>query len=77
MAKTPPVQTTDLNDANSVLSKRQLGEINRGLSAVDAAVKECDLAESCGNDCETRREELEAIRTQLNLFKSTYFPGAK
>jgi hypothetical protein len=62
---------------NPTLAKRQLSEINRGLSAVNSAVQECDLAETCGNDCQDRRDALESIRRDLNRFKAAYFPEAK
>ena len=60
-----------------ILAKRQLGEINRAMSALVKAEEECTLAENCGVDCDQRRTDIEQARLQLQLFKSTYFPSEK
>lgn len=64
-------------EINPILSKAQLSAINSARSGVDRALTQCDLAESCGVDCESRRQELDAIREELDMFKRTYFPSAK
>lgn len=59
------------------LAKRQLSDINRGLSAINSASEQCDIAERCGVDCTAQRDQLELTREQLNAFKREYFPDAK
>ena len=64
------------NLLDPIMRQRQLSEINKALSKAAEVEAELDKLETCGADCQQRRETVHEQRTILNAFKRTYFPDA-
>lgn len=60
--------------SDSPLAKAAFSEIQKGLAAVAAGRKYCDLAEAAGIDCEEWKSVLEMLQRRAEDIKRVYFP---
>lgn len=64
-------------EVNQILSDRVYKDIQKALSGLDKADQEAEVAGSCNFPMDDLRQDVAAIRQQLQLVKSNYFPGKK
>jgi hypothetical protein len=60
--------------SESPLAKAAYAEIQKGLAAVAAGVKHCELARAAGLDCTEWESTLDLLRGRLDQLKAVYFP---
>lgn len=60
-----------------IVSARALAEINKGLNLAYEIELEMEKLESCGAECQQRREVVNQNKLILQAYKRVYFPDAQ
>jgi hypothetical protein len=59
---------------DSPLAKAAYQEIQKGLAAIAAGVKHCEMARAAGLDCSEWEDTFDLLRARLDQLKAVYFP---